>query len=91
MGCSPSNGNSSVVTATTVTGGTTSAAARPHSRDSRYAAPTTRRNSPETGLPIVDSVAHTATTGRYRPLTTASTAPRAKTVPSMNVERPDTT
>lgn len=42
----------------------------------------------------MDSVAHTAATVRWRPprpLSTASRAPNAKAVPSMNVERPDTT
>ncbi len=83
MGCSPSNGKSTVVTPTTAKNGTISTAPFRHCRSSRYAAPATTRNSPATGLAIVASApATSAVTERwtYRQATSPTATPSAKVV-----------
>lgn len=91
IGCSPSKGNSSVVSPTTAAGGTRSTRARPRSRTNRNPAPTTARNSPATGDAMVASAAYPAasTSRRSRTRNTQAASPKAR--PSAKVVRPEAT
>lgn len=91
IGCSPVKGKNSVVSPTTAAGGMSRQRARPQSRTSRNAAPTTATKSPATGEAIVASAAYPAASHSRRSRTSGTQAARASATPSAKVARPEAT
>ncbi len=91
INCSPVNGKRSMVAPTTAAGGRSRASARPQSRTTSRAAPTTTRNRPATGLAMVASAAYATARAIRRSRVRSTQAARPRATPRAKVVRPEAT